>query len=333
MSGSVFGEGDPAPADPTPAPADPAPADPAPNPAPADPAPADPAPAPSTAPADPVSQPFFMGMYDKDGNIDQKAFERLPEHLQHGKETFSRYKTVEELMGAHMNLRQQLSKGGLVRPDEGAPEQVVQEFQAKMAELNGAPESPEGYELAAPEGLDENILWPDGQEKQYAEIFHKHGANPEMVKEIFDLHIQNMQSTPEEIQKMGEAHREQVMQNIIAQHGQQSDQVVQNASQVADYFELSKEAKELLGTNHELVNLANRVKMEYMGEDKFVQGNPDGNIGPNGNDNLAKAEEFRNKAADAYDRGDTEAGDRYYAQQSHYNKLAAARMTRGLQGQ
>jgi hypothetical protein len=275
-----------------------------------------------------MQDPFFHNLYDKDGNLNPDAWNRLPEHLQGAKETFGRYKNIEELMGAHFNLRQQLSKGGLVRPDENAPDSVKEEFRSKMAELNGAPENPRDYGFKVPEDMAENVLWPEGQEKGYEDILHKHGASPELAGELFQYHLDNIQQSPEQVEAIATQHREAQMDVLIKEHGADADKVIQGAQEVARHFGLSKDAITHAGQNAEIVSLLHDFRMGYMSEDQIVKGTPDGSVGSGGQDNLAQAAEHGRLAWEAQQKGDSTNYNLHYEKQQHYNRLAAKQMAR-----
>jgi hypothetical protein len=89
----------------------------------------------------------------------------------------------EAVMIGLSNANYMLSQKAFQRPPEDAPEPVKAEFRAKLAELNGAPDKPEGYGIKPPEGSPDAVFskaYTDG----ISGILHKHAASPALAAEL-----------------------------------------------------------------------------------------------------------------------------------------------------
>lgn len=134
-----------------------------------------------------VVEPFFQNWLSPDGKFADKGWvDRLPDHLQPYKGTFSKYESVDALLNGMGNLTKLAVKKNLEPLAEDAPEEVVNERRELLRKLNGVPDDAKGYNITRPDDIPEEA-WSDERMSKYAEILHKHNASPDLVKELVEL--------------------------------------------------------------------------------------------------------------------------------------------------
>lgn len=105
-------------------------------------------------------------------------YESLPEALR--TEKITRFDSVEKLVDSYNNAQKLISSKGYAPPAPDAPDAEWEAFYARA----GRPESPEGYEWEAPEGVE-----LDGEALAAAKsAFHKLGLNPRQFKGVMEFY-------------------------------------------------------------------------------------------------------------------------------------------------
>lgn len=101
-----------------------------------------------------------------------------------------RYKTFDDWAKGVKEKDGLLGKKGIAEPlgKDATPEQRA-ERAALVRRANAAPESPEGYQLARPEGIPEQ-LWDTNAVADAAKIAHKYGLPQDALKEFADFQVQ-----------------------------------------------------------------------------------------------------------------------------------------------
>ncbi len=149
--------------------------------------------APPAAPAESWTKEWLK----PDGSFDHKALEKAPDELKKSAKSFERYKTVEEWAKGHVNLESSLGKKGIVDPlPDNATQAQKDERTAMLRKVNGAPDKPEGYGLAKPEGVPDQ-LWDAAFAGEVAAIAHKHALSPAAVKELSAAELKYTQAAVE----------------------------------------------------------------------------------------------------------------------------------------
>lgn len=133
--------------------------------------------------------PFFEGLYDKEGKIDKKSLDRLPEHLKQYKDVFSKYETVDALLHGFGNSHAMAVKKALTPLVGTEPAEVIAERKAHLDQINGVPKDVKGYGIARPETLPEEFWNQEGADK-FALLAQKHSISPAAVKEILGLQVE-----------------------------------------------------------------------------------------------------------------------------------------------
>jgi hypothetical protein len=270
---------------------------------------------------------WYKGLYGEDGKINQDAYERLPEHLKPAAESLKRYNSIEDVFSTLWHQKQALSKGGLTRPEEGAAEEVISEFNEKLRELNGAPKSAAEYDFAPPEDMPDYLKWEDKEAEGIKDVFHKHGINQEAANEIRDIYVQ-MKSADEAASLDSFKAQEKATLDAL---GPDKQLLAANALESAAVLGFSAEQAHILtnaaiqaGMGAEFVQGLAGLK-NLIGEDKFVSTGQGGSAvmdagGRNYKDLAMEALENYERAKGS---GDAAAADRFKKQEGEYWRLAS----------
>lgn len=120
----------------------------------------------------------------EDGSFDHSVFDKAPDDFKGMKKEVERYKTVPEYLKAQREREALLGKKGIVDPlPENATQAQKDERSALLRRANGVPDKPEGYALAKPEGVADN-MWDQKYADSIAAVAHKHGVSPAALKEL-----------------------------------------------------------------------------------------------------------------------------------------------------
>jgi hypothetical protein len=191
----------------------------------------------------------------------------LPEAIRENAD-LSRYKSVEELGNAYINLRKHQSGEKLVLPGKNATEEDWKKVYTKL----GLPEKVEEYKLTAAADADPEFV------KGITAKFHETGVLPKQAESI----VAWLQEQGNAISAKGqEALKAQVNENVTAlqkEWGQAFDRNLAASRKVVATF--SKEIPELaalvadpaLGTNPAFIKFLNKVSTTLWKEDAFKDG-------------------------------------------------------------
>lgn len=95
---------------------------------------------------------------------------------------------VDQLGAAYVSLEKQFSQKRELKPlSTDATDEQKAAYYADLRKMTGAPEKPEGYGLAKPEGVADE-QWDKAFADSAAAIAHKHGLSPDALKEFAELY-------------------------------------------------------------------------------------------------------------------------------------------------
>lgn len=148
---------------------------------------------PATGSNTPATSDWVKGWVKEDGSLDHSVWDKAPDEFKGIKKDVERYKTLPDYIKGQRAHAELLGKRGLVDPlpADATPEQVA-ERATLLRKVNGAPEKPEGYALARPEGVPEE-MWNEKLAGEVAALAHKHALPPAAVKELADLQLKATQ--------------------------------------------------------------------------------------------------------------------------------------------
>lgn len=147
----------------------------------------------STPPAPLPQAQSFAELLDDKGGFKQGWTQALPEHLKPFEGTFAKYPNPFEALAGLGNANKKLSERQVSGPPpEGSTPEVIEAYNAKVRQITGAPDKPEGYGLAKPENLPAGMEWNQGFADKVTAIAHKHAASPVLLKELAAAHNENI---------------------------------------------------------------------------------------------------------------------------------------------
>ncbi len=253
--------------------------------------------APSTAPVV-NTDPWYKGWLREDGTVDAKAYDRLPEHLQHLKPSLATLGTADDIFTKMAHLNTLAGKKGLAPLPADAPPAVKAERDALMRSINGVPEKPEGYGITKPADLPDS-QWNGEYVSAAAKIMHAHNAPPSMVKALVELNMGEAKKQ-EAAQQSYEAQFFKEQETKIAEQfrldGVPLDKGMDLAARTALRFGIDPKADPIF-KNAGVVLMLQKVGVA-IGEPQLVTGTGDG---PQAQNDAARAEDImHNKANPEY---------------------------------
>lgn len=120
-----------------------------------------------------------------------KWTDALPDDLK-GAEVLGKYADQNAALKALVEAQKVIGKPkeGLVPPGEDAKPEEVEAFQAKLRELRGVPDSPDKYEVAAPEDAPEGYALDANLVGAFQKLAHEAGIAPSEFKRLADGYMQ-----------------------------------------------------------------------------------------------------------------------------------------------
>lgn len=224
-----------------------------------------------------VKEPFYKNWFGEDGNFTEKEWaSNLPEDLQPYSNTFSKYKSINELMHGFGNLSRMATGKGLQPLPPNASDQLKQEFAEQMRKANGVPENPSDYGVSRPEEVPEE-LWNEDRASKFAEVLHKHHAPPELVKELFALNTADTLAAIQDAETRAQVKVEESVQELQKEWGDEFEANKMKARRGAATLGLDPDNDPVFehpGFVKAMVKLTNMVS-----EDRLVSGDDDSSSG------------------------------------------------------
>lgn len=251
------------------------------------------------APKQEQSAPRSFTIY-RDGDLDPEFAKNLdPEKHKGFMGLAKKYATAEdpmkELINGVQNL-QFLARSKLKDTDplpDDAPEELRKERAETIRKINGAPKDPEGYGLAKPEDLPENVVWPEGVESKYAEVLHRHGASPALAKELMDMHTGILAEEARQFEAEQQQHIETENQALAQKFGDKVQRVKEDAIRGGRTLGLDDETIAAALNSAKMVEAFSKIR-NLVSEDTWVN---QGGRGTNGRNPGEEADDIMNNKA------------------------------------
>ena len=204
--------------------------------------------------------------------------------------TLPRYKSLQELSRAHIELRKAMGARAdetVVPRDPGpdASEEQRKGFEKALTKYRkaiGVPDAPDGYKLK-PEQLPEGVTWNDEIEKRFAQVAHKHNIPPAAMVELVKLDVERAfaqsQSVATEIEQGILALQDEWKGNYKKNMGLARNAVAKIAGQLGMDPEEALNSSAFRDPN--FVRIAAYMGQE-LGEDHAEEGQPGGDAGMTG---------------------------------------------------
>jgi hypothetical protein len=135
-----------------------------------------------------IAEPFYKDLIISDGKINEKSWERLPDHLKPHADTFKKYKTVDELFAGFGNLSHLAGKKALAPLPENAPPELKAERDRLLDSLMEVPDKPEGYGFKRPDDLPEEV-WDPEFAGEAAKIMREEHMGRKAANRLLELNI------------------------------------------------------------------------------------------------------------------------------------------------
>jgi len=214
----------------------------------------------------------------------------------------------------------------LARPEEGAPESVVNEFGEKMHALNGAPEKSTDYDFYPPEDLPDHLKWGEEESTRIQEVLHKHHDSPELAGEIRDVYTKIVAETEDAAIAQFNLNEDAAVKAI----GDDLKTVSASMQQSMGVLGFQPDEMKVLlngavqaGLGEKFMRNMASLK-DLIGSDKFVKmSGGDTALGGQGQDYAALAAAELDSLYAAEKAGDTVAMARHKKQEETYRELAS----------
>lgn len=214
-----------------------------------------------------VQKSWREGWIGNDGKINKSKYDELPDNLKIWKDTFSKYDTDEQLLGAFAHSIALNGKKGLMPLPENASPQMREEYNARLREILKVPKDVEGYGIKKPDNIPDT-QWNGEYVNKALGIMHKYNAPPEMVRELVaadqefakGMRSQTDASTVREI--------EAAKSEIATAFGTEADQKISQARRYAATLGLDANDPRIGNNAKLIIALAKGASM--IGEDKLV---------------------------------------------------------------
>ncbi len=113
------------------------------------------------------------------GGTPASFLEGLPEEMR-ANPSITKFKDVPGMAKSYIELEKLINAKGVIIPGDSASEQEVADFHKTL----GRPDTSEGYQFEAIEGLDGRIAPSEESTKAFKDMAHKLGLNPKVATEL-----------------------------------------------------------------------------------------------------------------------------------------------------
>jgi len=138
---------------------------------------------------------------------------------------------VESLAKSYQGLEQLLGKKAqaILPPNEKSTPEEIAAFRKAL----GVPDSPEGYGLAKPENMRDDLVWDDNIAKEVSAIAHRHNIPAAALKELVELDHKRASMTSEAAAQMVHQQLQAGRQELQRVYGEQLDNKIELAKRAA----------------------------------------------------------------------------------------------------
>lgn len=195
--------------------------------------PATPPAAPPAAPPPqtPPSAPWHQSILTEDGKFAPNWHQQLPESMADFRAMAAQYQDLGALLKSHRDSMTAARSKGLRIPGENATDEERQAFQTELRRLTGAPDSPDAYEIPAPEGLPQGLDWKQ-ETAAFRETAHKLGLNPDQAKAIVEFDMQRQQQAQQQLEQQRQQLIADEQAEMRKRWGDKADQALNEAARV-----------------------------------------------------------------------------------------------------
>lgn len=139
-----------------------------------------------------VGEPWYKEWIQSDSSLNNKALEKLPDHLKGLSDTLGRQKNLEGVLMNLDHLQKVAGKKALSPLPPNAPPEVVAERKSVLDAIMGVPKDPKEYGIAKPKDLPD-AAWNQQLAETFTQWAHKNSVSPAAARELVDLQIKGVQ--------------------------------------------------------------------------------------------------------------------------------------------
>lgn len=228
----------------------------------------------------------FGSLLDDEGNFVPDWIDRLPEaqrdKFKENSKHYGKYKNPIHALEHTHSLQTLLGSKAeaMVMPAQDAPKEEWDAFFTKL----GRPETPEGYNFTAPEGLHESIKFSEEDAKQFTNLAHEIGLTPQQVARLATYDMERMNAMAES----NETEAQEITANHLAENKKTLEKSWGSGNDFSEKLEIARRAamtfgydSEALQSNPIFANAEVLMMLEKAGtgmrEDQLVQGDDGSN--------------------------------------------------------
>ena len=234
-----------------------------------------------------MQEPFWKGLLNDDGTVNKARWDHLPDDLKPLRPTLDKLNSLPDILKTYHHANTLVGKKGLMPLREGATKAEVEEFTARMREINRVPEKPEGYGITRPEDIPEE-LWNDEYANGMAALLHKHNISPEAVKELVAANYEATKQTLAQQEVAQAKQREQfvaeVNKTVQKEWGNNLQERLSAAQRGARFLGIDPTSE--VFTDHPEVAFACARAYDQIKEAKLVDGDSSGGGGRSAQDEM-----------------------------------------------
>jgi hypothetical protein len=177
------------------------------------------------------SAPVAVNYVGADGSFSPDWTQRLPEEFAPSRESLGRYKNVQELAKAYVNVEKAVGKKGVIIPTADSPPEEVANFRKVM----GVPESPAEYGDAIKPNvvLPEGVTWDETLAMNFYEVAHKHNIPAAALTELAQLDLKKTQFQQEAAINLIQEQKQEGLQKLRQTWGANFDRNIALAQRAA----------------------------------------------------------------------------------------------------
>lgn len=183
------------------------------------------------------------------------------------------YKDIPSLIKGMAHAQHRMGSAVNIPGKDAKPEDV-QAFKQKLIESGVLPAPPADvsvYNIQKPETLAEGTQWNDGLAKSFGDTLFKHGASPEMAKDMLALYAQALGGQMEALKISGA----ESLASLKAEHKEKFDEHMEAGERLAQSIFKTPEEVEFfkrtgLGTHPQFQSVMMRLGANAMQDSSFV---------------------------------------------------------------
>ena len=140
----------------------------------------------TTAAVSTQPEPYYKGLYNEDGSINPKNWERLPDELKDLRPTLERQKDINGILHDLKHSRFLAGQKALAPLPPGSPPEVVAKRKELLDTINGVPKDVKEYGIAKPADLPD-VAWNPKLADGAVAWAQKYSVAPSALKELVGL--------------------------------------------------------------------------------------------------------------------------------------------------